>query len=81
MVRHISDRIGVMYLGKMVEVTTSEKLNAKPLHPYTQSLLSAIPIPDPEFRGNGNGSFCKVRFRARLTRQVAVHFEHAALMR
>ncbi|MFH5182818.1 ABC transporter ATP-binding protein [Paenibacillus sp. TAB 01] len=48
MVKHISDRIGVMYLGKLVEVTTSEALYAKPLHPYTQSLLSAIPIPDPE---------------------------------
>ncbi|WEK53177.1 MAG: ATP-binding cassette domain-containing protein [Candidatus Cohnella colombiensis] len=48
MVKHISDRIGVMYLGKLVEVATSEKLNAKPLHPYTQSLLSAIPIPDPK---------------------------------
>jgi oligopeptide transport system ATP-binding protein len=48
MVKHISDRIGVMYLGKLVEVTTSEMLYAKPLHPYTQSLLSAIPIPDPE---------------------------------
>lgn len=48
MVKHISDRIGVMYLGKMMEVTTSAKLYAKPLHPYTVSLLSAIPIPDPE---------------------------------
>ncbi|MCC3377349.1 ABC transporter ATP-binding protein [Cohnella sp. REN36] len=48
MVKHISDRIGVMYLGKLVEVADSEKLNANPLHPYTQSLLSAIPIPDPE---------------------------------
>lgn len=48
MVKHISDRIGVMYLGNLVEVTTSEALYAKPLHPYTQSLLSAIPIPDPE---------------------------------
>ncbi|MCR8634977.1 MULTISPECIES: ABC transporter ATP-binding protein [Paenibacillus] len=48
MVKHISDRIGVMYLGKLVEVTTSQELYAEPLHPYTQSLLSAIPIPDPE---------------------------------
>jgi oligopeptide transport system ATP-binding protein len=48
MVKHISDRIGVMYLGNLVEVTTSEHLYANPLHPYTQSLLSAIPIPDPE---------------------------------
>lgn len=48
MVKHISDRIGVMYLGKMMEITTSEQLYAKPLHPYTESLLSAIPIPDPE---------------------------------
>jgi oligopeptide/dipeptide ABC transporter ATP-binding protein len=48
MVKHISDRIGVMYLGNLVEVTTSKHLYAKPLHPYTQSLLSAIPIPDPE---------------------------------
>jgi oligopeptide transport system ATP-binding protein len=48
MVKHISDRIGVMYLGNLVEVTSSSELYAKPLHPYTQSLLSAIPIPDPE---------------------------------
>lgn len=47
MVRHISDRIGVMYLGKLMELTTSDELYDNPLHPYAQALLSAIPIPDP----------------------------------
>ncbi len=48
MVKHISDRIGVMYLGKMVELCDAKTLYENPEHPYTQSLLSAIPIPDPE---------------------------------
>lgn len=48
MVKYISKRIGVMYLGQMVELTTSEQLYHEPLHPYTKALLSAIPIPDPD---------------------------------
>ncbi|MCQ2771097.1 MAG: ATP-binding cassette domain-containing protein [Clostridia bacterium] len=46
-VKYFSDRIGVMYFGKMVELATSDELFAHPLHPYTKSLLSAIPLPDP----------------------------------
>ncbi|MGN0814600.1 MAG: ABC transporter ATP-binding protein [Candidatus Coproplasma sp.] len=48
-VKYFSDRIGVMYFGKMVELASADELFAHPLHPYTRSLLSAIPLPDPEY--------------------------------
>jgi oligopeptide transport system ATP-binding protein len=48
-VKYFSDRIGVMYFGKMVELASSDELFKHPLHPYTRSLLSAIPLPDPEY--------------------------------
>ncbi|GAB3664009.1 hypothetical protein GCM10027589_27900 [Actinocorallia lasiicapitis] len=61
-VRHISDRVGVMYLGRMVEVADQADLYTRPMHPYTNALLSAVPVPDPSAR--------KDRERIRLTGDV-----------
>jgi oligopeptide/dipeptide ABC transporter ATP-binding protein len=61
-VRHISDRIAVMYLGRVVEISPWDKLYERPLHPYTKALLSAIPIPDPVVE--------KARERTRITGEV-----------
>lgn len=63
MVKYISDRIGVMYFGKLVELTTSDELYNNPIHPYTKSLLSAIPQPDP----------VSERLRKRVPYSASVH--------
>ena len=52
MVKYFSDRIGVMYFGQLVEMASSDELFLHPLHPYTRSLLSAIPLPDPIYEKN-----------------------------
>jgi len=76
-VRHISDRIGVMYLGKIIELGTSDEICASPLHPYTRALMAAVPVPDPasarrarpgRIKGdiwNGSGPITGCRFHLR----------------
>jgi oligopeptide transport system ATP-binding protein len=53
-VRHVSDRIAVMYLGKIVEISPAEEMYQRPVHPYTEALLSAVPIPDPDLSEQRN---------------------------
>jgi len=86
-VRHVSDRIGVMYLGKLLEVAETKELFSTPLHPYTQALLSAIPVPDPEIKKErillqgdipspiNPPSGCRFRTRCRYAKDVCAEKE------
>jgi oligopeptide transport system ATP-binding protein len=73
-VKYISDRIAVMYLGRLVELGPATEVVEKPLHPYTKALVSAIPIPDPQVSGGASVSFCKGTRRRRRARRPDAHF-------
>ena len=81
MVKHISDRIGVMYLGHLVEEGDSKELYANPMHPYTKALLSAVPIPDPLVGKSRKRIMLEGELPTLLIRQAAVHFARAVRMR
>lgn len=65
MVRHISDRIGVMYLGSIVETAESDELYENPAHPYTQALLSSVPVPDPKLNRQTERIYLRVIYQRR----------------
>ncbi|MER7458189.1 dipeptide ABC transporter ATP-binding protein [Micromonospora sp. NPDC126480] len=94
-VRHISDRVAVMYLGRIVEIGTEDEIYERATHPYTQALLSAVPVPDPEQRDTRNmirlvgdvpspanpPSGCHFRTRCWKAQEVCAHEDPAAVPR
>ena len=78
-VRHVSDRIAVMYLGKLVELSPAEELYDRPIHPYSEALLSAVPVPDPDVERERTS--WRVTSPARSRRPAAVASTRAAAMR
>lgn len=77
-VKHISDRVLVMYLGHAVELGTYDEVYHNPLHPYTRALMSAVPIPDPDLKRIKPSSFWKGNYPHRLTRRRAASSARAA---
>lgn len=92
MVKYISDRIAVMHLGEIVEMTDSKLLYKNPMHPYTQALLSAVPIPDPEVEDKRNrikltgelpspiGDFKGCKFRSRCKKAISICADEAPIL-
>jgi oligopeptide transport system ATP-binding protein len=76
-VRHVADRVAVMFLGRIVELASSDDLFANPRHPYTRALLSAAPIPDPVVeaeREDANQNLIRLRYPAELSEVAPGHF-------
>ena len=78
MVKHISDNIGVMYLGKLVEISPAAELYENPYHPYTQALLESIPIADPDIAKEEDDISLLEMCQVRLIRRKAADFAEDA---